>query len=479
MNIHNRYILYTPQAEATAPADSAGALRQGERQREMQDWLALYDGSKANFTPVSERGRQGAGAAAGPAVAGEVEPQQWVPFVENRRGKVLDAGTVLKVDQYPGLHSKALTGGANPQPRINGAPNYRALPTVQGAVDASIHGVAQPTIDGIRGVLDQVGAGPGGGGKTAVWTNLREEPVVYVNGRSLNLRHLAEINSNSADPGASSREVERTEAQLKSDVLHEAARNHGRLLVHDEGPDGSVVARWETVTPESVQTPREVYDMLRQEGYKVDYARIPVTDEKSPEPQDFDALVQRVKDADPEAQLIFNCHAGRGRTTTGTVVAGLVRRAQEGVQAKTSVKRSRPVREDIREQGNYKTGEYKVILSLVSALERGPQSKAEADEIIDRCASLQNLREAIESYKTKAETAATPAERQAAMQRGKDYLERYYNIVAFDAYAKEQAPSGFKQPFSRWLEDHPEVRRTRGNLELALGLPGGEASSFA
>ncbi len=461
--IHDRYIVYTPQAEATAPAPAPDASRRSERHREMLDWLGLFDTSKATFTAVSE------GRSPGASPVGEVDKEKWVPFVEHRQGKVLGPGTVLKVDHFPGL-DKDLTTGKDPQPRIPGAPNYRALPAGESGEDKTIHGVGQPTIEGLRGVLDQVGAGPGGHGKTAVWTNLREEPVVYVNGRPLNLRLASKITSNLDNPGATGEEVERTEEQLKREILQEAARNGGRLLVHDETPDGRIIARWETITPESVQTTKEVFDVLRQEGYRVDYARIPITDEKSPEPKDFDALVERLKGTDPQAPAIFNCQAGRGRTTTATVVAGLLRRAQEGSGPHQSVTTSQPVREDIREQGQHKPSEYRTILGLIQALEMTPQNKATADEIIDRYASLQNLREAVDTWKRKADTALTPEERQAALQRAQDYLDRYHSIVAFDAYAEDQAGTGFQQPFSRWIQEHPEVDRSRDVLAQALGL---------
>lgn len=39
-----------------------------------------------------------------------------------------------------------------------------------------------------------------------------------------------------------------------------------------------MIATWEKVAPDSVQTPRELFDSLVAEGYKVDYARHPVTD---------------------------------------------------------------------------------------------------------------------------------------------------------------------------------------------------------
>lgn len=95
-------------------------------------------------------------------------------------------------------------------------------------------------------------------------------------------------------------------------------------MVSDELPDGQMVDQWESITPSSVQTPLEVYQGLQEEGYPVDYERVPVTDEKSPKERDFDLLLRRLANAHPSTALVFNCQMGRGRTTTGMVVACLV-----------------------------------------------------------------------------------------------------------------------------------------------------------
>ncbi|MBM3464537.1 MAG: hypothetical protein FJX76_20775 [Armatimonadetes bacterium] len=462
MQVHEKFIVYgTPKAPATGGAREASPLTRGAWQSEMTDWLALFDNEEAAFTPVAETRDAAAPRAIPPEAAAE--------HVENREGLLLGPGMLLKADQYPGIHKRELERS---QKQIPGAPNYRALSAGNGASDGerNVRGVAQPTIDGIRGVLDDAGAGPGGDGKAAIWTNLREEPVVYLNGRPFNLRDSKHPFANLVNASASGRDIERQEDQLKDDILKEAAKNGGRLLIHDEGPDGKVTSRWETVTPESVRTTKEVYNLLKQEGYKVDYKRIPVTDEKRPEEKDVDELVNRLKDVDPDAPMIFNCHAGRGRTTTGMVIAGLLRRAQNDSDKDESVTRSRPVHEDIREQGKYKRGEYKVILGLIDVLERGPKSKQEADAVIDQYADLQNLRESIEKLKVQSETGATAEQRKEARERGQDYLERYFYTIAFDAYAKEQAPGGFKQPFSEWMKERPELKGMLGNVELAMGM---------
>lgn len=60
------------------------------------------------------------------------------------------------------------------------------------------------------------------------------------------------------------------------------------------------------------------------DGYDVDYLRVPVTDEKAPKDSDFEVLVQRLHDVPSDAVLVFNCQMGRGRTTTGMIIASLL-----------------------------------------------------------------------------------------------------------------------------------------------------------
>ncbi len=54
-------------------------------------------------------------------------------------------------------------------------------------------------------------------------------------------------------------------------------------------------------------------ELVEKRGFH--YVRVPVTDHSWPEPEQVDAFVAFVKDADPEGTwLHFHCHAGKGRT---------------------------------------------------------------------------------------------------------------------------------------------------------------------
>lgn len=448
MQINEPFLVFTPTAKARAAASAP--LTREAWSREMGDWLRLHDAAQAPFTPVPP-----------PIEAPLPDP---AAMIAARDGAMLGPGCIVKADQFPGIHRADLNEGAHPQPRITGAPNFRK------ADDDNIYGVAQPTIEGIKGVLDKVGKGPGSSGPPAVWTNLREEPVVYVNGKPHNLRGANAWDHNTENPGASTDAVERSDAQLKADVLAEAQKNGGRLLVTEEGPDGQVVQRWEEVTPESVQTPREVFDSLKAQGYNVDYARVPVSDEKTPEPGDFDALVSRLKDVSPDQPLIFNCHGGRGRTTTAMVVADLVRRGQQGGEGSKRITKEPAVREDIKEIANHDPREYRVVLSLLRAIERAPKSQKEADDIIDDYSALQNLRDCVLDCKERAQTDPNAKVRDEARKRGEQYLERYYHLTMFDAYVKDEAPKGYGKTFDTWMSEHPEQLRMLEALKVAMGF---------
>lgn len=379
----------------------------------------------------------------------EVTPQM---VVASRQGRLLGAGKILKFDQYPGLHTESL------RENIPGAPNFRQVP------GTDVYGVAQPTVEGMRNVLERVN----GKNQRVLWTNMREEPVVYINGRSYSLRDEAHPFENADGfKGVDAETVDQNEQRLKTDILAEAGANGGRILLHGESADGTVVSEWVQVSPESVRTTKETYQDLQAEGYKVDYARLPVTDEKAPEYGDLQALVDRLKGADAKTPMIFNCHAGRGRTTTGMVAAQLLQRAQSG-KATDPFQRVDTVRQDIREQGNYELGNYRLILSLIKNLDNGITSKSETDQVLDQTQDLQNLRTDINRYREKSLSSKDPAAAKRAESRGLDYLHRYHTLITFNEYVKEQAPKGFEQSFEQWLDQHPEITDMLQSFELAM-----------
>lgn len=74
--------------------------------------------------------------------------------------------------------------------------------------------------------------------------------------------------------------LEDIERRLKLDILDEARRYGGMVLFHDEVAPGELVPTWQAVDETSVKTPKEVYDEIRRQGWRVDYWRIPIAPDR-------------------------------------------------------------------------------------------------------------------------------------------------------------------------------------------------------
>ena len=282
--------------------------------------------------PSDERGEIGSVATLGEATArtqGAVERVERLQLhsepsgantegvVANRSGQVLLPHTLLKGDHFPGCQNLKL------KPLIDGAPNFRKI---QGL---PVYGVAIPTVVGLRNILSQLGI-TAKNQRRLVWINLREEPLIYVNGSPYVVRESDKPFANLEYSGIDAERVVEMEERLKADVLAEASLYDGSILVAHEDDQFQVVEDWEPVTEVDVQTPLEVYEELARDGFNVHYLRVPITDEKAPMGDDFEVLMRNAWELDASDSIIFNCQMGRGRTTTGMVIACciLLRKAQ-------------------------------------------------------------------------------------------------------------------------------------------------------
>lgn len=85
-----------------------------------------------------------------------------------------------------------------------------------------VYGVAIPTVTGLRLVLDKLGAAKGR--RKVLWHSMREEPVLYINGRPFVVREADKPFANLEYTGIDRERVESMEARLKQDVLAEVWR---------------------------------------------------------------------------------------------------------------------------------------------------------------------------------------------------------------------------------------------------------------
>lgn len=88
------------------------------------------------------------------------------------------------------------------------------------------------------------------------------------------------LKSDRRTTGVTAAVVERMEVAMKQDVLKELRQSEGRLLLHDEVETKTgcyeIIPIWETCQESDIMTPRELYDSVISEGYKVDYMRVAI-----------------------------------------------------------------------------------------------------------------------------------------------------------------------------------------------------------
>ncbi|EIN10058.1 hypothetical protein PUNSTDRAFT_125979 [Punctularia strigosozonata HHB-11173 SS5] len=423
---------------------------------------------------------------------GEAFPDEVKQVVANRSGVILSASTILKSDFFSNLQKMSL-----PE-RIEGSPNFRRIPLILKLASSStsgssspsdradfvpsfsdeakmVCGTGMPTVQGLKAALARVDAGPQGRNHV-IWTSLREEPVIYVAGRPHVLRLIEKPLENVEATGVTTAMVESMEESLKRDVLREVKAGSGRILLHDEVEERpnvfAIVPIWENVSEADIMTPRDVFNLVSAEGYKVDYGRVAITDEQAPLPDALSLLVDRVRAGlDKAGDFIFNCQMGRGRTTSGMVVACLIASTARWEQQRLDSGQS-PLPEaeggeaydavdGFSEEQAYLQGEYKIILQLVGVLSHGKVAKRLTDRAIDLMQDVQNLRKAVYDYKLKVEAAPKGSPKQRKLfDLGVNYLYRYGTLIVLANYLLEMREQGWPPvKFPDWLQEHREITK--------------------
>lgn len=144
-------------------------------------------------------------------------------LIKNRTGSVLGRQMILKSDHFE--------TGVNPKLDIHlhGSPNFRMA-------DLNVFGVAQPTLPGIKTILNLLQCNPESSvGETALWISAREEPMIYLNRKPFVIRDSKQPLKNiNTYHGIWTSRLEQMEERLKEDIIRELHRWNGLVLVHEE-----------------------------------------------------------------------------------------------------------------------------------------------------------------------------------------------------------------------------------------------------
>jgi len=244
-----------------------------------------------------QQGQNKASSQGGEAIAGHV-PSEWI----------------LKFDHFENIHKLPVI--------FEGAPNFRQAP------DVAVFGTGQPTEPTFVPILDHLNKR---GFTSIVWINMRQEPVVYVNGQSFTPRVKSEPNENIDFGEVDGDTLGQLTSAFGDSIRAKAQRNQNKVEywrdTYAEHPADRKNIRHE-VPLDSSQSLSEVYENLARQGRKVALHRLPIADERAPSESDLELLTSVIRNTPKEAAestaYVFNCQMGKGRTTTGMICASVL-----------------------------------------------------------------------------------------------------------------------------------------------------------
>jgi protein-tyrosine phosphatase len=387
---------------------------------------------------------------------------------------------------------------------LAGAPNFRRVPGYK------VYCCGQPTVAGFENVISKVCGEKYPKTGPIIWINMRQEPVVYVNGEPICARPPNKIGEY-AELGHVTRAVVKADEEEFQRVLESRAKNGGgKLKVVDVNKN----ERELNVT--KIETLHAVMEGLKSKYPGLSHNRIPICNSASPLESDFDTICKALIGTNVSAPVIVNCQVGLSRSTTGCVCACLFREFQLSASYEGLVETVPGVNQEVLRMDNYQIdktkdalfrGEFEVVKELLASFPDGEASKRECDKVIDRNGpppkgtGIKQLRENIAESKLSYEIMDDAAQ---AFLKTKimDNIQKYFYLICFTAYLREQsrmamdgvseeekktfALTGGKlstptenlkvtKTFQSWMDEHSNFRDIcedgKGNLQWERDIP--------
>ncbi|XP_063723580.1 paladin-like [Symsagittifera roscoffensis] len=394
---------------------------------------------------------------------------EWV-FEEASR--LIEEG-VVKVDHFENIYRLPK--------KFEGSPNWR-----QARGGYNVVGSGQSTVEGLKSILKFYTGELGW--KKVIFVNMRSEPVIYANNFSYGPRNPHNLNENIELNGLNTSDVERLQLILVNTLKKNAKESSNGFVYHKDTYAEVPEDRKDYVCSEpcdikNILSVTEVYSKMKEDFEALDilFFRLPVNDERVPNLEDFDRLVNYLKgELSVTTGMHFNCQMGKGRTTTGMVLACLITakvlqqsigQDQSGANGDSSVATAGGG-VGVNKPGTLENGEFQIILDLCAALSSGKTMKAEMDFIIDACDHMQNLRKCIWETKVNHDKELAKADKEAGARRaafwaklGVNFIERYFYLILFNVYCTEQVSQDFKVKFADWCEQRQDLVKILGTRE--------------
>jgi len=388
--------------------------------------------------------------------------------------------------------------------KIDGAPNFRRVPGYK------VYCCGQPTKDGFDKAIEKVCEkypkdGP------IVWINMRQEPIVYVNGNPVCARPPNKIGEYAELGGVTRASVKADEEEFLKVLESRASAAEGKIKVVD------VTKKESEIEVKELITLSKVMESLKEKYPGLTHNRIPVCNSAAPLEPDFDTLCNALLGTNVNTPVIVNCQVGLSRSTTGCVCACLFREFQLSASYEGLVETVPGVNLEVLRMDNYEIdkdkdtlfrGEFEVVKELMAALGAdGVACKREADKVIDKNGpapkgtGIKQLRENIAESKLSYEIMDDAAQ---AFLKTKimDNIQKYFYLICFTGYLREMskvAKDGISEeekkafsltggkvstpteslkvtmPFKQWMDEHDNLRviceEGKGKLQWERDIP--------
>merc|ERR1712213_140833 len=348
---------------------------------------------------------------------------------------------------------------------LPGCPNFHRIPGYK------VYTCGQPTLDGIKNVLEKVTGTIYPKDGPIIWLNLRQEPNVYVNGEPICARPPNKIGEYAELGNVTRDSVKADELEFQRVVEGRAKENGGKLKYF------TISKEEKEVEVKDLKTLSEVIEGLKADFPGLVHMRVPVCNSAAPNEADFDIICNTLVGTSINTPIIVNDQVGLSRATTGCVIACLFKEFQINASFEGLVETVPGVNLDLLKMDKYTMdpskdplfrGEFPVVLALLEKLKGGKEAKNECDKVIDKNGTpktggngIKQLRENIAEPKLSYEIMDDAA--QAFLKvKIMDNIHKYYYLIVFTAYIREMA----------------EVARTTMTDEqkAALTLPGGKTA---
>merc|ERR1712213_61772 len=342
--------------------------------------------------------------------------------------------------------------------KINGVPNFRRVPGYK------VYCCGQPTIDGFEAALEKVcGTIYPKDGKI-IWLNMRQEPIVYVDGNPMCARPPNKIGEYAELGNVTAEDLDTDEKEFLRVVNSRIKNADGKLEYVD------VDKKKHTVEAKKVITLSKVVENLKTKYPNLVHIRVPICNSASPLEKDYDTICNALVGTGVSSPIIVNCQVGLSRSTTGCIAACMFKEFQLGASFEGLVETVPGVNTGLLKMDRYKMdmskdtlfrGEFEVIKELMNVLPEGDAAKRECDKVIDKNGpkktggtGIKQIRENIAESKLSYQIMEEHSQLRTLVEEGKGKLQWERDIPA-DALSNLEtlAAKDFKGNLGKIIHD--------------------------